>query len=375
MSSCISATPISATAIPTSTRPSSTSPSPPAAIRDSRAAERAILAALGGVPGVRFWANTFLTERIHEVLSGTTAPIVVHLFGRRSRHARRAMRGGSPRSAAPARRARPWRSPRRRPPRRSRSGCAAMRSSATGSSAKAVLDAIEAGTDRARCRPGLRRRYVLADYRVAPAAGRPDPATVGELPLLDGTSRIVPLGALATVREFDGRSLILHENAQPVQNVTVQIAHGGAGAFLRRAKKALGALTLSPGTYLAFGGTAEASSTARAHPAVVGARCLCRGPRPLDGGARPGAGRRIAGAQSALRAVGRHRRAVDRRPAIVARRCGRARHRVRDHLAQRADAAVALPAPVDRRGARLVAAHGRAGSGRARRADPADRGE
>src|SRR5579875_2694950 len=53
----------------------------PRGTRDSAAAEKAILAAIGGVPGVRSWANTFLTERIHEVISGTTAPVVVHLFG------------------------------------------------------------------------------------------------------------------------------------------------------------------------------------------------------------------------------------------------------------------------------------------------------
>ncbi|MBW4053629.1 MAG: efflux RND transporter permease subunit [Proteobacteria bacterium] len=41
---------------------------------DSAAAKRKILAAVKGAPGVRWWANTFLTERIHETLSGVTAP-------------------------------------------------------------------------------------------------------------------------------------------------------------------------------------------------------------------------------------------------------------------------------------------------------------
>ena len=229
--------------------------------RDSRAAERTILAALGGVPGVRFWANTFLTERIHEVLSGTTAPIVVHLFGRDpdllDRDARRvaAVMQRLPGAEAVAIAAPPI----------TPSISVRLRRHALiryGFQARTVLDAIEAGSIGRNVGRVYRGSTSWPITVVLPMAGRPDPATVGALPLLDGNGRIVPLGALATVREFAGRSLILHENAQPVQNVTVQIANGGAAAFLRRAKKALGALTLSPGTYLAFGGTAQASGAA-----------------------------------------------------------------------------------------------------------------
>jgi Cu/Ag efflux pump CusA len=48
---------------------------------NSARAKREILAAVRGAPGVRWWANTFLTERIHETLSGVTAPVVVTIFG------------------------------------------------------------------------------------------------------------------------------------------------------------------------------------------------------------------------------------------------------------------------------------------------------
>ncbi|MGA8380041.1 MAG: efflux RND transporter permease subunit [Stellaceae bacterium] len=230
--------------------------------RDSHAAERAILAALGGVPRVRFWANTFLTERIHEVLSGTTAPIIVHIFGRHlgrlDADARRvaAALGRLPGAEAVAIAAPPT----------TPSISVRLRRHALvryGFQPRTVLDAIEAGSIGRNVGRVYRGGTSWPITVVLPMARRPDPATVGALPLLDGNGRIVPLGALATVREYDGRSLILHENAQPVQNVTVQIAHGGAGAFLRRAKTALGTLTLSPGAYLAFGGTAEASNTAR----------------------------------------------------------------------------------------------------------------
>ena len=40
-----------------------------------------ILAAVRGAPGVRWTANTFLVERIHETLSGQTAPVVITVYG------------------------------------------------------------------------------------------------------------------------------------------------------------------------------------------------------------------------------------------------------------------------------------------------------
>ena len=43
--------------------------------------EQKILAAVEGAPGVIWSANTFLVERIHETLSGHTAPVVITIFG------------------------------------------------------------------------------------------------------------------------------------------------------------------------------------------------------------------------------------------------------------------------------------------------------
>jgi Cu/Ag efflux pump CusA len=38
-------------------------------------------AILGSFPGLLFEANTFLTERVDETISGYTAPVVVNLYG------------------------------------------------------------------------------------------------------------------------------------------------------------------------------------------------------------------------------------------------------------------------------------------------------
>ncbi len=230
--------------------------------RDSAKSKRDILAALDGVPGVRFWANTFLTERIHEVLSGTTAPIVVHVFGNHfgaidsdSERIAAALRGlpgaGAVTIGAPS---------------STPSISIRLRREALvqyGFQPQTVLEAIETGTigrDVGRIY-GAGTSWPITV--LLPTAQRADAAAIGSLPLVDHNGRIVPLSALAKIEEHDGRSLILHENAQRVQNISVQVAGGGAGAFLGRAQQAIAALSLSPGTYVAWGGTATASSAAQ----------------------------------------------------------------------------------------------------------------
>ena len=230
--------------------------------RDSTKSERAILAALGGVPGVRFWANTFLTERIHEVLSGTTAPLVIHVFGRHFA----AIDADARRVADLLRRIPGAEAVTIAAPPTTPSISVRLRREAMihyGFQPQTVLEAIEAGTIGRNVGRVYGAGTSWPITVLLPRAERPDASAVGALPLIDRNGRIVPLEALATIREYDGQSVILHEDAQRVQNINVQIAGNAAGTFLRRARNDLATLTLSSGTYLAIGGTAAASGAAR----------------------------------------------------------------------------------------------------------------
>ncbi len=229
--------------------------------RDSAASKKAIEAALGALPGTRFWANSFLTERIHEVLSGTTAPIVVHVLGRHLK----ALDADARRVAALLRRVPGAEAITIAAPAATPSISVRLRRAALlryELQPRSVLDAVQAG---------FAGRQVGRVYRggtswpitvLLPPSAHPDPADIGRLPVLDGKGRIVPLEALARLRIHRGRSMILHRNAQRVQNVVAEV-HGSAAAFLGRARKALRGLSLSPGTYLAFGGTAKAAGGAQ----------------------------------------------------------------------------------------------------------------
>ena len=230
--------------------------------RDSIGSQRKILAALGQVPGVRFWANTFLTERIHETLSGSTAPVVVTFFGSHlaaldhdAAQAAQILSGiagvGVVHTTAP--------------PTTPTLSITLNRAALVdyGFRPAAVLDAIQAayaGLDVARIYRGGTSWPVTV---ILPEAQRGDPSSIRNLPLTAPDGALVPLDALANITEGDGRSVIMHQDAQRIQSVDVEIASGGATAFVARARAALGAMHLAPGTYYAISGTATAASGAQ----------------------------------------------------------------------------------------------------------------
>jgi Cu/Ag efflux pump CusA len=226
--------------------------------RHSVASTNAIRAALGKFPSTRFSAGTLLTERIHEVLSATTAPVIVHLFGSHLA----AIDADASQVAAALRKVPGAQAVTIAAPSQTPTISVALRRAALRNydlQPQTVLDAIQtafAGRDVGGIYRGGTSWPITVVLR--PSAER-NPADIGALPILDGQSHIVPLGAVAAIREYDGRAAILHMDAQRVQNVTVQV-HGSASAFVRRAKGALAGVALAPGTYLTVGGTAVATA-------------------------------------------------------------------------------------------------------------------
>jgi CzcA family heavy metal efflux pump len=226
--------------------------------RHSVASTNAIRDALGNFPGTRFSAGTLLTERIHEVLSGTTAPVIIHLFGPRLA----AIDADARRVAATIRRIPGAQAVTIAAPSQTPTISVSLRRAALRDydlQPQTVLDTVQTaftGREVGRIYRGGTSWPITVVLR--PSAQR-DPANIGALPILDGKGHIVPLGTVADIKEYDGRAAILHQNAQRVQNVTVQI-RGSASAFVQRAQKALAGVSLAPGTYLTFGGTAVASA-------------------------------------------------------------------------------------------------------------------
>ncbi len=227
----------------------------------SSAAERRILAAVQGAPGVRWWANTFLTERIHETLSGVTAPVVVTIYGRHlaalNDDAQRVTEVLSrlPGTAGVRIQA---------PPGTPELSITLDRAALVryGFSSAEVLRAIQTsygGRTVGRVYTGGASFPIVV---ILPPSLRSDPAAIANVPLVNRSGTVVLLGALAHIRERSGQSLILHRGAQRVQLVTVNV-RGSAAQFVAQARRQLASLSLASGDYLRIGGTAAASGQAR----------------------------------------------------------------------------------------------------------------
>ena len=228
---------------------------------DSAASERRILAAVKGAPGVRWWANTFLTERIHETLSGVTAPVVVTIFGNRLA----ALNNDARRVAAALRQV---------------PGAAGVRIQAAPGTPELSIRLDRAALTRYGFTAGEVLRAIQTSYSgrkvgrvytagrsfpivvILPPSLRDDPAAIGRVPLVSPSGMVVPLAELARIRERSEQSMILHRGARRVQIVTANVT-GGAGRFVPLARRRLKRVQLAPGDYLHVGGTATAAGHAR----------------------------------------------------------------------------------------------------------------
>ena len=229
--------------------------------QDASVQER-ILAAVRGAPGVHWSANTFLVERIHETLSGQTAPVVITVYGSSLSEL-----DDDAQTIAKALKEIPGARGVRitAPPGRPEVSVVLDRAALLqfGLTADQVLSAIRttyAGDTVGRVYTGGRSFPIVV---VLPPELRADPAAVGTIPLSTASGGIVRLGALAHIQAEAGRDQILHTGGRRVQIVTVNVSDSEASAFVVRAQKILSEIPLSAGDYFSIGGTAVASGRAQ----------------------------------------------------------------------------------------------------------------
>lgn len=224
----------------------------------NEAAGAAIRKALAKIPGVSFSLKTFLAERIEETLSGYRAAIAVNLLGtdldaldkktQEVAHVLSQMPGarevqmqsppGTPEIAVqlhPANVAR-W-----------------------GFDPVTVMDAIRSafqGVTVGQVYQGNRTFDVVV---ILPSTDRTSITDISRLLLRNPDGQYVALGQLATVYETSGRYIVLHEGAQRVQTITLNLVGVSPTAFVQEARnRIISQVKLPPGMSLQFGGTAAA---------------------------------------------------------------------------------------------------------------------
>ncbi len=230
---------------------------------DAETVEHDLRTLLMGFPGVNFAIRGFLSERIEETLTGSTAELVVRVFGddldsldvaaRKVAEAMAAVPGTIDVSYDP--------------PAVTPEVAVRLRSqdmSAMGLRPDEVLEALEVATR------GIAVTHLVEGNRstdvtvtLIPEA-RARPEDLRDLPLVSESGRLVRLADVADVARTTGRSLIMHVGTRRVQTVTANVSGGDTEGVTRGVEDRLsGGIGLPPGVYAEVGGTGTAQREAR----------------------------------------------------------------------------------------------------------------
>jgi CzcA family heavy metal efflux pump len=216
---------------------------------------------LARFPGYGFELNSFLTERIEETLSGQRADVVVSVFGNDLDvldvtgdavvGILQKIRGGvDVRVQAPE--GMPQMLVRLKPNRLVQFGFEPL-------DVLSSIDTAYQGTEVAQTYDGNR---IFGVSVILDPADRLDPETLGGLLLQNELGNLIPLRELASLSLGSGRYSILHEGGRRLQVVTCNVRRRALDSFVTEAQKRIGALQLPAGTYIEFGGAAEARAAA-----------------------------------------------------------------------------------------------------------------
>lgn len=226
---------------------------------DADAVQGEIRKVLARFPGVNFAVTPFLTERVEETLSGFTAPVAVGIFGndldvldQKAQEVAKAL------SAIPGAADVQVQSPPGMP-----QLTINLRKTDLlrwGFDPVDVLDLIRTayeGDTVGQIYEGNRTFDIMV---ILDRANRQNLTAVENLPLRSPGGVYVRLKQIADISETTGRYQVLHDGARRLQTVTADVAGGNIASFVQQAKARIAKLELPAGTYITFGGEAEAQA-------------------------------------------------------------------------------------------------------------------
>ena len=230
---------------------------------EGEAAERAqadMRDALARLPGVNSSVKTFLTERIEETLSGYTASVVVNVYGNDlDTLDREAQEIAQVLNRVPGATEVQVQSPPGTPQLIVRLRPDAL--SRWGFDPTQVLDAVRTAYQGDVVGQVYDGNRVFDVAVILDARQRKNIAGVGELTLRNPNGTYVRLSQLADIYESSGRYVVLHNGARRVQAITSNVSGRDVKSFVADAKKQIAAkIKLPEGTYVEFGGAAEAQA-------------------------------------------------------------------------------------------------------------------
>jgi CzcA family heavy metal efflux pump len=230
---------------------------------DSDVVESELRAILGRFPGLTFTVESFLAERMEEILSGTTAEFVVDIFGNdlnaldeKADEVQRVLSKipGAVDVNLTAQPGLPQLEVRLRPERLLQYGFRPVD----------VLNDIQTayeGTAMTQIYDGNR---VFDVSVILDDKDRGNPESVGALPLRNAQGVVIPLRELADIQLGNGRFAVMHEGAQRLQQVTCNVSGRDIASFAAEVKRKIAAqVNFPPGVFVVYTGSARAETQAR----------------------------------------------------------------------------------------------------------------
>ena len=231
--------------------------------RAQQQAEAGIRSLMAATPGATFSLKTFLTERIEEVVSGFTAPVVVSVYGADLDRIEAAARDVA-REIAEVRGAVDIQL-------KSPAGLPQVNISLRpndlrhwGLDAIEVLELSRTAFQGDTVGQSYEGNAVFNVVVVLDPTARARPASLGDLPLRTPGGSFIRLSQVADIYETAGRYAVGHYGAQRVRVVTANVEGRDVASFTEAVKRKIAReVRLPPGVDVGFGGAAEAQARAR----------------------------------------------------------------------------------------------------------------
>jgi CzcA family heavy metal efflux pump len=207
-------------------------------------------------PGPAYSVNTFLTERVDEILSGYTGAVVVNIFGPDlDQLDQQARRVAGVLGKIPGARDLTIQSPPGMP--QITVHLRPVDVARWGFDPVQVLDVIRTAFDEDVVGQVYQGNQVFPVAVILNPADRESVSPIASLPIRSPQGNYVPLRQIADVYEGSGRYAISHIGARRVQSVTCNLAGGNVAGFVNRARQRISRLAFPAGVYVEFAGTAQ----------------------------------------------------------------------------------------------------------------------
>ena len=218
---------------------------------------------LGSFPGLLFEANTFLTERVDETISGYASPVVVNIYGsdldaldQKARELVRLINQIAGASDAQ------MRSIESLPVAQVRLDMAKLAS--WGVRSQDVLDALEAYYRGAKVGNAIMGNRVVDILVILQPQWRDDLSLIADLPIRAKDDKLIPLHMVAEVDQIAGRYNILHRDGQRLQAVSVSVHGRDLQSFMQELRRRVrDEISLAPEMHLEFTGAGVEQKRAR----------------------------------------------------------------------------------------------------------------